>query len=124
MLATLLQRWRNNSLTVLYFYLTANNIGPEGARHLAAALERNVTLTTLFLYGNNIGEAGVGALRAALETNCTLAALDGVTGVGGILLRNRGVRVARKQQVTSQFFIIALLMFLRSAFALLWFCLG
>ncbi len=113
---------RNSSLTELYLY--GNNIGNDGARYLAAALERNVTLTDLFLYGNNIGEAGAAALRAALETNCTLDVLGGVEGVGDILNRNRGVRVARKQQVMPQFFIIAWLIFLHSAFVLLWFCLG
>jgi Ran GTPase-activating protein (RanGAP) involved in mRNA processing and transport len=113
---------RNKTLTELY--LTTNNIGDDGARHLAAALERNVTLRELYLFSNNIGEAGAAALWAALETNCTLAALDGVDGVDDILKRNRGFRVARKQQVTSQFFIIAWLIFLHSAFALLWFCLG
>jgi hypothetical protein len=88
---------RNNSLTVLYF--SNNNIGDDGARYLAAALERNNSLKTLYLDGNNIGEAGAAALRAALETNCTLDLLYGVSGVEDILKRNRGVRVARKQQV-------------------------
>jgi Ran GTPase-activating protein (RanGAP) involved in mRNA processing and transport len=113
---------RNNSLTWLNLF--SNNIGSDGARYLAAALERNVTLTTLYLYSNNMGEAGVAALRAALETNCTLDELTGVDGVGDILKRNRGVRVARKQQVMPQFVIIAWLRFLHSAFALLWFCSG
>jgi Ran GTPase-activating protein (RanGAP) involved in mRNA processing and transport len=113
---------RNNSLTALF--LTSNNIGDDGARYLAAALERNNSLTWLGLYNNNIGEAGAAAFRAALETNCTLYALGGVDGVYDILRRNRGVRVARKQQVMLQFFIMARLMFLHSASVLLWFCLG
>jgi hypothetical protein len=104
--------------------LSCNNIGSDGARHLAAALERNSSLTVLNLTNNNIGEAGAAALRAALETNCTLHGLGGVEGVGDILKRNRGVRVARKQQVMPQFFFVAQLMFLHSAFVLQWFCLG
>jgi hypothetical protein len=113
---------RNNALQVLD--LAGNNIGDYGARHLAAALERNVTLRELFLYGNNIGEAGAAALRAVLGTNCTLDVLGGVDGVDDILKRNRGARVARKQQVMPPFFIIGRLMFHHSAFTLLWFCLG
>jgi Ran GTPase-activating protein (RanGAP) involved in mRNA processing and transport len=113
---------RNNSLMMLYAY--RNNIGDDGARNLAAALERNNSLTALHLGDNSMGKVGAAALRAALETNCTLDALYGVTGVDDILKRNRGVRVARKQQVTSQFFIIAGIKFLHSASVLLWFCLG
>ncbi len=81
-------------------------------------------LERLNLKYNNIGKVGAAALRAALETNCTLDALDGVDGVDDILVRNRGVHVARKQQVMPQFFTIAWLMFQHSAFTLLWFCLG
>jgi hypothetical protein len=58
----------------------------------------------LDLGGNNTGEAGAAALRTALETNYTLDALEGVGGVDDILERNRGVRVARKQQVVSLLF--------------------
>jgi Ran GTPase-activating protein (RanGAP) involved in mRNA processing and transport len=96
---------RNKTLKTLN--LTGNNIGSDGARYLAAALERNCTLTMLSLGGNDIGQAGAAALRTALETNCTLERLDGVNGVDGILKRNRGVRVARKQQVMSSFSSIA-----------------
>jgi hypothetical protein len=89
---------RNNTLVELA--LSYNNIGEDGARHLAAALERNFTLTRLYLSGNDIGQAGAtAALRTALEANCTLERLVGVNGVDDILERNRGVRVARKQQV-------------------------
>ncbi len=58
------------------------------------------------------------------KTNCTLDLLYGVDSVGDILERNRGVRVARKQQVMTLFFFDAQLMFVHSAFALLWFCSG
>jgi hypothetical protein len=69
-------------------------------------------------------DPGDAALWAALDTNCTLDVLSGVDGVEAILERNRGVRVARKQQVVIQFCFIARLMFLRSAFVLLWFFWG
>jgi hypothetical protein len=104
--------------------LTTNNTGDDGACHLAAALERNNSLKVLNLFSNNIGEVGAAALRAALETNCTLDVLYGVDGIDDILKHNRGVRVARKQQVMPQFFIIAWLMFQHSASMLLWFCSG
>jgi hypothetical protein len=71
------------------------------ARHLAAALERNCTLTWLDLDGNgDIGPAGAAAFRAALETNYTLDMLTGVDGVDNILIleRNRGVCVARNNR--------------------------
>jgi hypothetical protein len=112
---------RNNTLTALA--VGGNNIGDAGALHLAAALGQNVTLTWLDFSGNNIEDAGAAALRAALETNCTLDGFWGVDGVYDILKRNRGVRVARKQQVMPQcFFVVPQLMLLGSAFTLLWLC--
>jgi hypothetical protein len=141
--------WRGTGLRTLD--LSSNNIGPDGARHLAATLERNSVLE-LWLRWNNIGvngtapfrtalernnsrtyawreqhrlqrcsspgcgrgaklhthnalierqdigEAGAAALRAALETNCPLDRLYG-SDVSSILKRNRGVHIARKQQV-------------------------
>ncbi len=80
---------RNNSLKVLR--LSRNNIGPDGARNLAAALARNCTLTRLVLLHNNIGQAGAAALRTALETNCSLEKLYGVNGFDDILKRNGSV---------------------------------
>ncbi len=54
-----------------------NNIGAEGAARMAAALERNNTLTTLDLDGMCfiIGAEGAARMAAALETNTTLTTL-------------------------------------------------
>ncbi len=94
--------------TLTFLNLGWNDIGDDGARHLATALERNTTLTTLNLSGNDIGRAGATALRTTLTTNCTLEQLYGVDGVGDILERNRGIRVAREQQVMLRFVFVAL----------------
>jgi len=59
-------------------FLGANRIGPEGAKHLARALQANNNnsacssnskLTKLYLEGNHIGEEGAAALARALEHN-------------------------------------------------------
>jgi hypothetical protein len=97
--------------TLMELRLSSNNIADDGARHLAAALERNCTLTSLYLGDNNIAEAAEAALRAA-GNQCTLDVLHGVHGVGGILKRNRRVRVACKQQAMLCPSFIAPFMFL------------
>jgi Ran GTPase-activating protein (RanGAP) involved in mRNA processing and transport len=115
---------RNSTLRELD--LQGNSIEDNGACHLAAALERNSTLTVLLL-GGNIGAAGIAAFRAALETNWTLERLYGVRAVYDMLERNCGNRricVARAQKVMLHLSLLLRLMFLPSAFALLWFCSG
>ena len=52
--------------------LSNKKISDEGARALAKALERNVTLNTLNLENNPIGDMGVKTLRKAYETNKNL----------------------------------------------------
>jgi hypothetical protein len=54
----------------------SNNIGDEGARTLAAALDRNATLTQVDLASAYIGDVGARALAAALANNATLAFLN------------------------------------------------
>ncbi len=103
-LGTWLQPWSETTHS-LQLARYGNHVGDDGARHLAAALERNCALTWLNLNNNTFGTAGAAALLAALETNCILVRLYGVDGVDDILERNRGVRVARKQQVMGQFFL-------------------
>ncbi len=49
----------------------------EGARHLAAALERNKALIALHLDGNDLGDDGARHLSAALERNDTLTMIRG-----------------------------------------------
>ena len=58
--------------TVTSLDLVLNSIKDEGAERLAAALEKNSTVTRLILSGNDIGPEGVATLAAALETNSTL----------------------------------------------------
>lgn len=56
--------------TLVELSLGNNNIGDEGARHLASSLV-NDTLRMLNIENNNIGAAGVAALANALERNNT-----------------------------------------------------
>ena len=52
-----------------------NNIGVEGAKRLAEALEKNTTLNVLDLYDNNIGDKGATRIAEALEKNTSLKEL-------------------------------------------------
>eukprot|EP00900_Chrysochromulina_parva_P006822 jgi/Chrpa1/16140/Chrysochromulina_OHIO_Genome00021933-RA len=56
--------------------LSMNGIGDDGARALATSLERNMTLETLDLRRSGIGADGARALAASLERNKTLETLD------------------------------------------------
>ncbi|CCW70204.1 unnamed protein product [Phytomonas sp. Hart1] len=50
--------------------LSLNDIGPTGARHLAALLANpSLTLRRVLLYGNRLGEAGMGHVCDALRAN-------------------------------------------------------
>ena len=65
------------SSTLLRLDLTCNRIGNEGARGLAAGVEKNRSLRHLHLDGNQLGDAGAAALCDALRSNagmrrCTL----------------------------------------------------
>ena len=53
-------------------YLSSNNIGAEGTKLLAIALEKNKTLKLVDLSDNLVGDEGTKALAAALEKNTTL----------------------------------------------------
>ena len=59
-----------------YLNLSANDVGPIGAEHLASALSRATSLTELHLGCCAIGEAGALAIAAALAANTTLLVLD------------------------------------------------
>eukprot|EP00667_Euglena_gracilis_P005738 EG_transcript_5775 len=71
---------------VHYLRLSGNNIGPEGARCLAAMLKRNAAIETLDLNVNQVGDDGALALSQALRENHTLAELflygNGISVVG------------------------------------------
>ena len=56
--------------------LTSNGIGTEGAAILAAALEKNSTLTSIDLHWNGIGNEGAASLAAALEKNYAMEVLN------------------------------------------------
>ncbi|KAL1512428.1 hypothetical protein AB1Y20_005683 [Prymnesium parvum] len=55
---------------------TQNNIGAEGAAHIAEALKTNTSLTSLNLRGTNIGAEGAAHIAEVLKTNATLTSLN------------------------------------------------
>ncbi len=79
--------------------LARNNIRDDGCRHLAVALERNLTLTMLNLPDNNFRTNRHGAFQTVLQSNRTLVKLGGVDGVEPLLARNREIRNARECKV-------------------------
>ena len=78
----LLQRIKSNDKTLIQLDLSLKNarkinrIGAEGAKTLAAALEKNHTLTQLNLGCSDIGDEGGKALAEALAKNQTLTSLS------------------------------------------------
>jgi Ran GTPase-activating protein (RanGAP) involved in mRNA processing and transport len=68
-------------------FLGANQIGPDGAIHLAAALKNNNNslLSKLYLEGNHIGHAGATAMAEALE------ALDGTATLKNLFMDNNDI---------------------------------
>ena len=65
---------KNTTLTSLELF--ENYIDEEGAASVAAALEKNSTLTSINLVNNKIGDEGVAILAAALKKNYALEVLD------------------------------------------------
>ncbi|KAL9187688.1 hypothetical protein ACHAXT_006066 [Thalassiosira profunda] len=55
--------------------LQGNEIGLEGARCIASALEKNPPLETLYINANNIGDDAMGAVARTLASNNNLKAL-------------------------------------------------
>ncbi len=68
--------------------LVMKNIGADGAKSLARALETNTTLTNLNLGGNNIGVDGANAIFNALKNNTALAKLNIVGNSIGVDAEN------------------------------------
>ncbi len=61
-----------NNATLTTLFLGNNNIGDEGVRAFAAALDNNATLTRLDLDGNNIGARTADTCSPhSLVTSCT-----------------------------------------------------
>ena len=56
--------------------LSYNRLGPEGAKHLAKALNVNASLTKISLAKNQLGEEGTKGICEALKANVTLVELD------------------------------------------------
>ena len=65
---------KNSTLTSID--LRCNQVGDKGLASLAAALKKNSTLTRLDLIYNEIGPEGAVGLAAALEKNTTVTSLD------------------------------------------------
>jgi hypothetical protein len=74
--ATVLAAALKSNSTLSSLSINENAIGDIGAVALADALMSNSTLTSLRVAGNDIGDIGVVALAGALMTNSTLTELD------------------------------------------------
>ncbi len=57
------ERLRLNDCELTALDLDGNDIGAEGAEHLADALKNNTVLTALKLFGNGIGDEGAAPCR-------------------------------------------------------------
>jgi len=62
--------------TVTSISLTHNQIGDEGAKALAEALKANETVTSINLFDNRIGDEGAKMIRKALMINVSVTMLD------------------------------------------------
>eukprot|EP01114_Cavostelium_apophysatum_P016456 TRINITY_DN4686_c0_g1_i1.p1 TRINITY_DN4686_c0_g1~~TRINITY_DN4686_c0_g1_i1.p1 ORF type:complete len:285 (-),score=107.29 TRINITY_DN4686_c0_g1_i1:16-870(-) len=74
--------------TAVTIDLSGNNVGSEGAQHLAACLTKNKTLQSINLWGNMIGSAGIKAIAEALKSNRTLKEIN----LRGNNLRDEGAK--------------------------------
>ena len=71
------------SQTVITIHISHADIGDEGAKALAGALEKNATVAHIDLFGNSIGVKGAKALAGALEKNPTVAHINlGYNSIG------------------------------------------
>ncbi|CAF3923814.1 unnamed protein product [Adineta steineri] len=102
----------NKTLTTIY--LGGNKIGDQGVQHLGHSLEINKTLTTLYLRGNKIGAKGAQHLANALESNKTLTILY----LGGNKIGDQGAEylgnALRMNKVTTILVLLPLLHFTSS----------
>ena len=71
-------------------------LGVEGAKALATALERNISVTEVDLQGNDIGVEGAHALAAALGRNTSLTTLELSHNIIGV--ECAGHRVGEEQE--------------------------
>ncbi len=68
-LDNLIKRLKANDVTLTSINLFDNNIGTEGARALAKALQENKTVTSIDLGDNNIGDGVQKNIQAAIDDN-------------------------------------------------------
>ena len=71
-----IERLLNNDPTLRSLNLSGYNIGNDGARVLAEALDQNTTLLTLELDNNNIGDDSVEMIAMMIKNNTTIRRLD------------------------------------------------
>jgi len=62
-------------LSIISLYLSGNEFGVDGARHIAGIIRRNTTIKHLYLGLNNLGEEGGLLIAEALKENRTLLTL-------------------------------------------------
>lgn len=62
-------------LSIISLYLSGNEFGVDGARHIAGIIRRNTTIKHLYLGLNNLGEEGGLLIAEALKENKTLLTL-------------------------------------------------
>ncbi|KAL7462609.1 hypothetical protein ACHAXS_002991 [Conticribra weissflogii] len=70
--------------------LSRNDLGPDGASALAAALEQNMTVTSIKLNGNSLGDQGAIAISKCLRDNISITSIElrenGIGNTGAIAL--------------------------------------
>ena len=72
----LCSRLEKDDPTLTDLRLVGKNVGDDGAKSLAQALQTNTTIKNLYLTGNHISDDGAKAFAQALQTNTTLQLLD------------------------------------------------
>ena len=61
--------------SVTWIFLDNNNLGPEGAKHIAEALKENTSVTTIYLDNNNLGPEGAKHIAEALKENTSVTSI-------------------------------------------------
>ena len=57
-------------------YLSNNNLGPEGAKHIAEALKLNTSVTSISLVNNNLGPEDAKHIAEALKQNTSVTSIS------------------------------------------------
>ena len=64
----------NTSVTSIS--LSNNNLGPEGAKHIADALKQNTSVSTIYLDNTNLGPEGAKHIADALKQNTSVSTIS------------------------------------------------